>query len=350
MLSGILRLAITVIGGAALAIAQDEVDTRRLPVLIRGLGTEPISAAEELVQIGKPAVPELLSVVRTRRPPIRYRAIEVLGRMGPEAIEALPVLVEVAPSLGDSEVPTVIRAIGDLLPYREADLPELEATLTPLAMKAYANASAESQVPILMEMDRTLARLAFKVDASFEDLQKALASEDGWVRELGAELLGRRGSEAKPALKTLDELAANFRQVELTSEVQRAAANAVLAIATDEELFIGRAHAIRLRVGTRTEQVASARELRKMAAAIAANELLCSEVVYHLVVEISDDGTSAMAREGIVALGEIGGELQDWRSARYFATTALPLLQSLSRSRDEDVARRAVAALDKIRE
>ena len=86
-----------------------------------------------------------------------------------------------------------------------------------------------------------------------------------------------------------------------------------------------------------------------MVAAIAADDLLCSEVVFHLVSELSEDPTSSVAREGIVVLGEIGGELQGWRSARYFATTAVPLLWSLATSKDEDVARRAKTALDKIR-
>ena len=37
-------------------------------------------------------------------------------------------------------------------------------------------------------------------------------------------------------------------------------------------------------------------------------------------------------------------------TVQWFATTAVPMLQSLSKSRDEELAQRAKAALDKIRE
>ncbi len=349
-------LAIAALGMAASAAGQEDVDSPDLASLIRSLGSGGTASADELVRIGKPAVPGLLEVVQSGRPPARYRAMEVLGRMGPDASEVLPDLVEVAPNLGSTELPTLIRAVGNLLPYRES-IPELEAKLIPMILKAYESASGQAREGVVMSADRTLARFKLKADAEIAELQTALENPDSYLRELAAELLGRRGSDAKPALKSLDEAAGNFEHpdvkgsnlnpVEYSSEVQRSAANAVLAIATDEELSIGRAYAIMLRVGSQTERVVSARELRKMAASIAADAILSSEVVFHLVQMVGDEQTSPLAREGVVALGEIGKSFESWTAARYWATTAIPLLQVLARSSDTQIAELARAALDR---
>lgn len=352
---GVCHLAIVAL--AVPGIGQEEPDARRLASLIRGMRTGEAGAAEGLIDIGRPAVPELLEVVQSSRPPARFRAIEVLGRMRAEASAALPALVAIGPDLGGTELPVLIRAIGNLYPYRESEIPELAATLTPWIIKAYSEVSGEARLSVLMTADRTLARFEFEADAPLEELLIALQGGDSYLRELAAELLGHRGSDARPALRLLDDAAASFYHPEVpgsgsqthpySAEVQRSAANAILAIATDEELVIGRAHAIRVRVGDPAEQLASVAELTRLAPDLAADPVTCSEVVFHLAERIDEDRTSNLAREAIVTLGEIGMSLRDWTAARYWLTTAVPLLQELTRSRDEEIARRAKSALSR---
>ena len=123
---------------AVAAVGQAEVDEPQLASLIRSLRVGESPAIEELVRVGKPAVPALLGVVQSERPPARYRAIEVLGRMGADASDVLEDILEAAPELGGTELPVLIRAVGNLLPYRESGIPDLDSTLTPLILTALA--------------------------------------------------------------------------------------------------------------------------------------------------------------------------------------------------------------------
>ena len=166
--------------------------------------------------------------------------------MGADASDVVEELLEAAPELGGTELPVLIRAVGNLLPYRESGIPELEKTLTPLILTAYSSASGEAQQSVLMTADRTLARFGLNADTPVEELQRGLDDNNSYVRELAAELLGHRGADSKSALTALDEAAGNFRHpevpvsgdrtVDYSGEVQRSAANAVLAIATNEVL------------------------------------------------------------------------------------------------------------------
>ena len=83
------------------------------------------------------------------------------------------------------------------------------------------------------------------------------------------------------------------------------------SIADDEELVIARAHAIRVRVGTVAERLASADQLATRVPQFAGDPVTSSEVVFHLAEAIDEDRRSVLARQAIVVLGEIGKSLEE---------------------------------------
>jgi HEAT repeat protein len=104
------------------------------PVLIARLGEPEVSraAAEALRKIGKSSVPGLVQTLTSEDWYLRLKAVEVLGALGPEAVEALPALEALA---GDQDQQVdVSRAAGAALkkiqrsgterPLRSSALPQ----------------------------------------------------------------------------------------------------------------------------------------------------------------------------------------------------------------------------------
>lgn len=83
------------------------------------------TVADALRRIGSAAVPSLIQSLKSSDPDLRLQAIEILGRMGPEAKDAVPDLIE---RLGDDD-PRVrkmaVRALGQIGPAAAAAVPEL---------------------------------------------------------------------------------------------------------------------------------------------------------------------------------------------------------------------------------
>jgi HEAT repeat protein len=69
--------------------------------LLRLTGTGSGPSRPHVLDGGKEAVPVLIELVREEEPWVRILAIRSLGRIGPEAREAVPALIEV---LGDSRI------------------------------------------------------------------------------------------------------------------------------------------------------------------------------------------------------------------------------------------------------
>jgi HEAT repeat protein len=78
------------------------------------------TAIDALARIGAPAVPEMINTLRHPDPRMRLRAVEVLGRIGPDASDAVSALVAVL----DDEDPQVrkaaIRSLGQIGPDARA--------------------------------------------------------------------------------------------------------------------------------------------------------------------------------------------------------------------------------------
>ena len=78
-----------------------------------------------------------------------------------------------------------------------------KAAVTPLMIKAFTGAPGEARESVLMTADRALSRFGLRADAPLEDLLVALQGGDSYQRELAAEILGERGSDAASALRLL---------------------------------------------------------------------------------------------------------------------------------------------------
>jgi hypothetical protein len=87
--------------------------------------TEQEAAADALGRIGAPAVPALIDTLQSPVGSVRLKAVEVLARMGPEALAAVPRLIE----LLDDPDPTVrkaaARALGQIGPLAQDAVPAL---------------------------------------------------------------------------------------------------------------------------------------------------------------------------------------------------------------------------------
>jgi HEAT repeat protein len=83
------------------------------------------TVADALRRIGAAAVPDLIRSLNDNDPEMRWRAAEILGRMGPEAKEAVPDLIA---RIDDPELrvrKAAIRALGQIGPASSPAVPAL---------------------------------------------------------------------------------------------------------------------------------------------------------------------------------------------------------------------------------
>ena len=91
--------------------------------------TEQDVAADALGRIGAAAVPALIEALRSSDAAVRLKAVEVLGRMGPDAKDAVPDLVRL---LDDPEEPirrAATRTLGRIGPPAQEAVPAIVRTL-----------------------------------------------------------------------------------------------------------------------------------------------------------------------------------------------------------------------------
>lgn len=75
------------------------------------------TAMDALARIGQPAVPELVKALSHSEPQVRRQAVEVIGRIGPTANEAVSALVDTLDSDADEDVrKAAVRALGQIGP------------------------------------------------------------------------------------------------------------------------------------------------------------------------------------------------------------------------------------------
>lgn len=96
--------------------------------------TEQEAAAEALGRIGAAAVPQLVEALRSPDADVRLKAVEVLGRMGPEAADAVGTLVPLLNDPDERVRKATIRTLGQIGPAAKEAVPALvERLLTPAA-------------------------------------------------------------------------------------------------------------------------------------------------------------------------------------------------------------------------
>jgi HEAT repeat protein len=91
--------------------------------------TEQEAAADALGRIGAAAVPALIEALDNPHPAAREKAVEVLGRMGPDAAEAVPALVRLLDDPDESVRKATARTLGQIGPAAKDAVPALMQTL-----------------------------------------------------------------------------------------------------------------------------------------------------------------------------------------------------------------------------
>lgn len=214
---------------ALAAVGPDAADA--VPALVataqsaRQAVVEPVFDA--LAEIGKPAVPALVDVLRGGHSYLRQQAAQALGQIGPEALPAVPILTE---ALKDQDRALSLRAaeaLGRIGAPAAAAAPALAAQLKSgpalshhrkavIESLGSMGAKTEGVIPALLAAvkgaDQQAAQAAAQVLGRFgpavpvSDWVEALRrSPFPAVRAQAARALAERGAEAKQAAALLEE-------------------------------------------------------------------------------------------------------------------------------------------------
>jgi HEAT repeat protein len=250
---------------AALALGEiGEPAESAVPDLSKLLDNQPdavsLEAVASLAKIGPSAVDPLIQALSSSQPRVRLLAMRALGDIGPEAEAALPHLAEM---LGDADrnvANEAIRTLADLGPQasdvlfsaiksdrletrigaakslaalgRDAepamkDLLELMKTDSPQATQAASQTLAAIGTPAVEPLKALLnypeSRVQFAAISALAgvkpepvaEMEIALRSPDPIVRRGAAEVLGRYGEVAEPAIPTLRRTAADDRDTDV---------------------------------------------------------------------------------------------------------------------------------------
>jgi HEAT repeat protein len=188
---------------AAPAAQEDRKDTANLVRRLQGKDVEARAKASlELVRQGKEAVPALLGLVEGKDEDVAGRAIDLLGRIGPAAADAVPALgkiVKADPVAQKSNTLRAMRALGQIGPKAKRAVPELLA-----ALKAKAPAG-RGQVQAAM----ALGQIGPEAKEAVPALTAAVKTPTGAGGPLcfaAATALGRIGPGAKEAVPALADL------------------------------------------------------------------------------------------------------------------------------------------------
>jgi RNA polymerase sigma factor (sigma-70 family) len=167
------------------------------------------AAAEELLRLGKPAVPALIAAMKHDNATIRYHAVAILGGLGPDGAAAIPDLIRITgvPKEDDGVRQRAIYSLGEIrtdetrcVPFLLETLQGGDQDLDDLAGEALGKfaARAKSAVPTLVKM----------VEGRHRKLEVVVG------------VLGKIGPEAKAAVPALKGLLADPRYDELKERVQ----------------------------------------------------------------------------------------------------------------------------------
>jgi HEAT repeat protein len=193
------------------------------------------TVVESLVQIGLPAVAGLIKRLGSSTDlDVRQRAALILGRIGPDASDAMAALIEsvvdrdrdmrngairalkqIDPNWVMSEVtqraiPMLTEKLGSRLAGVQNTAKLVLSTIGPPAVpdliRALSNAEDDQHQALAAE---TLGRIGASAASAVSPLNQALSSEHMHVRRLAAEALGRMGSASEPAVTNLLQMLAD---------------------------------------------------------------------------------------------------------------------------------------------
>lgn len=166
-------------------------DTRAIEPLLatfrqqRKRGDAEDAAEESLIRIGPAAIPALIKALENDAPEVKESAARVLGKMGSDAKEAVPVLISLINDEDENLSRTVIMALGEIKDAR---------AIKPLIDTFYRNPSSENVAPI------ALGKIGSE---AIPPLVEKLKEEKAIVRNFSASALGEIGPAAKVAVPSL---------------------------------------------------------------------------------------------------------------------------------------------------
>jgi HEAT repeat protein len=184
---------------------------------------------QELKEGGRAAVPVLADVLRTSdNAEARWKAADLLGRLGPATHESPAALSSLTAALKDDNAhvravaATALASIGPAGPDAFPVLQEMLSTPESLpALRALARYGADAApaigkiLALLQHKDdseirwnaaRTLAKIGPPAKEAVPNLIAALTDSDALVREHAAEALGDIGPQAKEAIPALEKV------------------------------------------------------------------------------------------------------------------------------------------------
>lgn len=168
-------------------------------------------AAEELIKLGKNAVPALTSAIKNDNPAVRYHAAAILGGLGADGAAAVPGLITAARSPKE-EAGVRQRAIYSLGEIR-AD----EQRCVPFLLETFQSGDAE-----LAELaGEAIGKFGSKAKGAVPGLEKMIGDRRGKL-EIVVGVLGKIGPEARSAVPALQDLLADPKYKEIKPLIEKA--------------------------------------------------------------------------------------------------------------------------------
>jgi HEAT repeat protein len=167
-----------------------------LPEALAALQDEELAgeAASALSQLGKAAVPGLLPLLRDKKD-LQEQIVSILGRLGPDAGDAVPTLVDLLKEAQGSLRLALIVALGDIGPAAKSAVP--------LLLPLLADKDEETRAKAALSLGRIAAEPGQVIPVLLRTLKedKADAVRSGAALALGA--FGQEAAAAVPALVPL---------------------------------------------------------------------------------------------------------------------------------------------------
>ena len=168
-----------------------------VPILIKALDSKQLQIRNDAItalgEIGAPAVPELIEVLKAAAmsPILATRAAMALAAVGGDAADAVPALREALSVKNEKLQEQAAHAVGAIGPAAAPAVPDLTQLLTSKIGTVRASAA------------EALGQLGEVSAPAIPDLAKALSDTDTMVRREAAEALGMVGPKAQSAIPAL---------------------------------------------------------------------------------------------------------------------------------------------------
>lgn len=317
-----------------------------IPALVRCLEDANVryGASNALVQLGRPAVEELKRAIMADSVELRIWAAYTLGRIGSDALAAIPPLTDALKTEDRDLRATAARALGQI---GDADIAVIEGL---------AAALSDDEVRVRQSATDAIAQIGAPAQNAVPQLIVALRDQS--IRKQAIEALTRIGPAATPALITaLDDNDVRLEAAEALRQLDPAAAREARVDSTTLADLAALKQSLENRGKDREARIGSARELGKLGA----------DGISILIRAFSDDDQE-VARASIRAFQYVGAAgvsalqeaLQDEspriRAAAADALAAIgpeakPAVMDLARlleDADRDVRFYAAASLDEL--